>query len=92
MIAVYPIILTCKHDDKDTYLIEIPDLNGLTEGYGLADAIHMAKDYISNYCYDKEISELPASTPVKDIDVSKGIFFEEGDSEIALVNVNLLCK
>ncbi|MBQ1459135.1 MAG: type II toxin-antitoxin system HicB family antitoxin [Butyrivibrio sp.] len=89
MIAVYPVILTCTHDDKDTYLIEIPDLNGMTEGHGLADAIHMARDYIGCYCYDIENADIPASSSINDIDVSKGMFYEDGVSDITLVDVDI---
>lgn len=89
MIAVYPVILTCTHDDKDTYLIEIPDLNGMTEGYGLADAIHMARDYIGCYCYDKKNTDIPAPSSINEIDISKGVFFKDGDSDITLVDVDI---
>lgn len=89
MIAVYPVILTRTHDDNDTYLIEIPDLNGMTEGHGLANAIHMARDFIGCYCYDKENADIPASSSLNEIDVSKGVFFEDGDSDITLVDVDI---
>ena len=34
MTMVYPVIITQTNDEKNTCLVEIPDLNGMTEGYG----------------------------------------------------------
>ncbi len=46
MKQVYPVIFTPLNDEKDTVLIEVPDLDILTEGYGMADAVEMARDAI----------------------------------------------
>ena len=46
MKQVYPVIFTSLNDEKDTVLIEVPDLDILTEGYGMADAVEMARDAI----------------------------------------------
>ena len=89
MVVVYPVIFTQTHDDKDTYLIEIPDLKGMTQGYGIVDAIKMARDYIGCFCYEKAEADIPKASAVKDIDISKGEFFEEGDSEISFVDVDI---
>lgn len=89
MVIVYPVIFTKTNDEKDTYLIEIPDLKGMTEGYGLADAIKMARDYIGCYCYDKADVDMPIASALSDIDISKGEFFEDGESEMSLVDVNI---
>ena len=61
----------------------------MTEGHGLADAIHMARDYIGCYCYDIENADIPASSSINDIDVSKGMFYEDGVSDITLVDVDI---
>lgn len=37
MRQVYPVIFTPLNDKKDTVLIEVPDWEILTEGYGMAD-------------------------------------------------------
>ena len=42
----YPVIFTRTEDEKDTILIEVPDLEIMTEGFGVADAIEMARDAI----------------------------------------------
>lgn len=42
MKQVYPVIFTQLKDKKDTVLINVPDMDILTEGFGLSDAIEMA--------------------------------------------------
>lgn len=89
MTAIYPVIFTATHDDKDTYLIEIPDLRGLTEGYGIQDAYRMARDYIG--CKGLEIPdpEMPKASSIADIDASNGEFADAGDSFVSLVDIDL---
>ena len=87
MTVVYPAIFTQTGDKKDTYLVSIPDLDGATEGHGLADAIGMAKDYIGNALYDK--AKLPAASTIKDIDVQNSEFAQAGTSFVSLIDVDL---
>ena len=89
MIIQYPVIFTKINDEKDTYLIEIPDLKGITEGYGLADAMKMAKDYIKCHCFDKAYKDLPKQSSIEEIDISKGVFSKDGNSDISIVDVNI---
>ena len=53
MKKVYPVIFTQLNDEKNTVLIEVPDLEILTEGFGMADAMDMARDAIGlkGICY-----------------------------------------
>ena len=44
MVVIYPVIFTETNDEKNTVLCSIPDLNGMTEGFGIADSIKMAKE------------------------------------------------
>lgn len=89
MTVVYPVIFTRTGDEKDTYLVEIPDIKGMTEGYGMSDAIEMARDYIGCTLYDKEDASFPqASDPVK-VDVSKGEFADAGESFVSLVDLDI---
>lgn len=46
MKKIYSVIFTKTMDKKDTILIEVPDLNILTEGFGTSNAIDMARDAI----------------------------------------------
>ena len=61
----------------------------MTEGYGIADAIQMAKDYIGNMTYDKQDSELPAATPIESVDISTSDFAKSGKSFVSLVDVDI---
>ena len=46
MKQVYPVIFTQLKDKKETGLINVRDMGILTEGFGLSDAIEMARDAI----------------------------------------------
>ena len=50
MKQVYPVIFTQLNDKKDTVLINVPDMNILTEGFGLPDAIEMARRFYCRPC------------------------------------------
>ncbi len=88
MFIVYPVIFTATNDEKNTYLVEIPDINGMTEGYGLEDAIRMAKDYIGGYYLDT--NEILPASDISEIDVSKGKFADVGKTFASLVDIDLL--
>ncbi len=85
MKVAYPVIFTKTNDYKDTYLAYIPDFDGATEGHGLADAIHMAKDYIECMLYDKAENEYPKPSNINDINPNDGIF--EGKSKVLMVDI-----
>ncbi len=90
MKKVYPVIFTQLEDKKNTILIEVPDLNICTEGYGLADAIEMARDSIGLHgitCEDMG-KEIPEPTAVNQIDIKKGLFFKEGESILSMVDID----
>ena len=89
MKVVYPVLFTKTGDKKDTYLIEIPDIHGLTEGYGLADAIHMARDYIGLHLCDMSDDEITQASKVEDINPQKGEFSGEGETVVSLVDLDL---
>ena len=89
MKTVYPVIFTPTYDKKDTYLVDIPDLNGVTEGYGLADAIHMARDYIGGILYELDESQYPSPSSVDSIDISKGRFADVSTGIISVVDVDM---
>ena len=85
--VVYPVVFTQTKDEKDTYLVYIPDLDGATEGYGLTDAITMAKDYIGNALIDK--ADFPKASEIDAVDVSKSEFASAGKSFVSLVDVDM---
>ena len=90
MRQVYPVIFTALNDEKDTVLIEVPDLEILTEGFGIADAVGMARDAIGlkGISYEDKGKELPEPSSINDIDVSKGTFAEDGTGCVSLVDID----
>ena len=45
-VYIYPIYITVDLAEEYPYFVEIPDVNGYTQGKDLAEAITMARDYI----------------------------------------------
>lgn len=90
MKKVYPVLFTKTNDDKDTILIEVPDLGAMTEGYGMADAIEMARDVIGMAGITKEDNgeELPEATEFDKVDAAKGTFAADGETYASLVDVD----
>lgn len=88
MKAVYPVILT--ENGKDGYLIEVPDMEILTEGKDLGDAIFMARDVIGlkGITDEDEKKEIPKSSRPEDIKIEEGTFAEEGRSVLTLVDID----
>jgi len=89
MNIIYPVIFTETKDKKNTVLIFIPDLSGMTEGYGIDDAIAMSRDYIGNALFSTKDSEIPSASDINAIDIKESPFFESGKSFISLVDVDL---
>lgn len=73
--VIYPVIFTETNDKNNTILIYIPDINGMTEGTGIADAIAMAKDYIGNTLFNKRDSEIPKASEINEIKLNSSPFF-----------------
>lgn len=90
VMVVYPVIFTKTGDAKDTYLVYIPDFDGMTEGYGISDAIEMARDYIGCTLYDKDPEAFPKASALTEIDVSKGRFADEGESFASLIDLDMV--
>ena len=90
MQSVYPVIFTRTNDEKDTVLIEVPDLGILTEGYGMANAIYMARDAIGLHGITKEDMgiSIKEASDIKDIDLSRSEFAGSGESCISLVDID----
>ncbi len=89
MVVVYPVIFTKTNDKKDTILVEIPDLKGFTEGYGLSNAMRMARDYIGGFCLNKPDFEYPEPSQLSDIDVECCTFSGTGQSFASLIDVDI---
>lgn len=90
MKRVYPVIFTPVNDDKDTVLIEVPDLDILTEGYGMADAVNMARDAIGlkGIYFEDEKRDIPEPSRMQDINIQEGTFAEDGEGCVSLVDID----
>ena len=87
---VYPVIFTPLNDEKNTVLVEVPDMNILTEGYGMPDAIYMARDAIGlkGINIEDEGRDIPVPSELSAIDASAGTFAEDGKGYVSLVDID----
>ena len=87
---VYPTILT--QTDDGTVLIEVPDMEILTQGKDYADAIMMARDAIGLKGISMEDAgeKLPEPSDLSSVHPDKGTFADEGKGIVTLVDVDFL--
>lgn len=87
MKTVYPVFFT---KTKDVILVEVPDLQILTEGTDMNQAIDMARDAIEVKCVSMEDAkeEIPVPSEISDLDVTKGTFALEGETIVSLVDID----
>lgn len=90
MKSVYPVIFTQTDDDKNTVLIEVPDLDIFTEGYGMADAIEMARDAIglAGITLEDMGKEIPLPMDRRDVNLPETEFAKEGRQFLSLVDID----
>lgn len=89
MTVIYPVVFTETKDKMNTVLVYIPDIDRTTEGYGISDAIAMAKDCIGNILFDVPNSEIPIASEIDSVTASASPFCDDGKSFVSLVDVNL---
>ena len=84
---VYPVFFT-KTDD--IILVEVPDLEILTEGNNMSDAIEMARDAIELKCVSLEDANatIPQPSSVQQLDINRGTFANDGQTVISLVDID----
>lgn len=87
MKAVYPVIFT---EVENAILVEVPDLEILTEGKDIHDAIEMARDAIgvTGISMQDHGETIPEPTNFRKVDVSKGTFAADGESQLSLVDID----
>lgn len=84
---IYPVFFT----STDTIiLVEVPDLEILTEGKDMVDAVEMARDAIELKCVSMEDDniEVPLPSNINDLDIKDGTFAEEGTTVISYVDID----
>ena len=84
---VYPAFFTIT---DTVILVEVPDLEILTEGKDLQYAIEMARDAIELICVSLEDDkkEIPLPSEISSLDVNNGTFAEDGTTVISLVDID----
>lgn len=72
------------NDKKDTVLVEVPDFKIFTEGYGMLNAIEMARDAIelAGITIEDMGREIPLPINMQDIDTKHTEFKTSGQSII----------
>jgi predicted RNase H-like HicB family nuclease len=86
---VYPTIFTPA---DGVVLVEVPDLEILTEGKDYAEAVSMARDAIGLKGISLEDAKLPIPEPsdIAKVDASKGTFADEGEGYVSLVDIDFM--
>lgn len=83
MKKTFPVLLTETTDG--TILVEVPDLEILTQGKDLPDAMKMARDTIELMCASME--DMGETIPQgRDISEFQGTFSKEGKTFVSLVD------
>ncbi len=84
---VYPVFFTKA---EEVILIEVPDLEILTEGKDMTDAIKMARDAIELKCVSLEDEgiTIPEPSAITDLNIKNGTFFDDGETIISFVDID----
>lgn len=84
---VYPVIFT---QTKDAVLIDVPDLEILTEGQNMINAVEMVRDAIGlkGITIEDNGEQIPEPTELSKINLENGTFTKEGKSFLSLVDID----
>ena len=84
---VYPVFFT---KTNDCILVEVPDLEILTEGKDMNDAIDMVRDAIELKCVSMEDAKekIPNPSDLSLLNVASGTFADEGETVVSFVDVD----
>ncbi len=85
MKTVYPVLFT---KTESNILVEVPELEILTEGTDMNNAIDMARDAIELKCVSMEDNEKEIPKPSDMLDVNSGTFSEEGKTVVSFVDID----
>ena len=87
MKAVYPVFFT-KTDN--IILVEVPDLDILTEGKDMNDAFDMARDAMELKCVTLEDAkqEIPGPSKMRDLKIEACTFAGEGETVVSLIDMD----
>lgn len=87
MKAIYPVIFT---QTTTNVLVEVPDLEILTEGKDIQDAVEMARDAIgvTGISMQDHNEEIPEASRMDQVNASLGTFAGDGQSYVSLVDID----
>lgn len=87
MKAIYPVIFT---QTQTNVLVEVPDLEILTEGKDIQDAVEMARDAIgvTGISMQDHKEEIPEASRMDQVNASLGTFAGDGQSYVSLVDID----
>lgn len=88
MKKIYPVIFTQTETDV---LVEVPDLEILTQGTDMENAFEMARDAISVTIVSMEDNgeKIPKESELENIKAEKGTFFGKGKSFVSFVDADI---
>lgn len=88
MKKMYPVIFT---QTKECVLVEVPDLEILTEGTNIESAIEMARDAISVTIVSMEDNGefIPIPSKMTDINIANSTFGNSGETFLSLVDTDV---
>ena len=86
MILMYNVLFT---KTKNCILIEVPDLDILSEGKNMQDAILMARDAIGATILTLEDNGKKPPKMTKEINVKKGTFSNKGKTIVSIVDIDM---
>ncbi len=69
-------------------MVEVPDLDILTEGKDIKNAIEMAQDAMELMCITLEDHQEKIPSPSDTLDVQKGTFSKDGETILSYVDIN----
>lgn len=90
MQIAYPVFFT---QTENCVLIEVPDLEILTEGKDMEDAIFMARDAVKLLLgvMKEDGKEIPVPSNISELNVNNGTFSKEGKTTVVLLNIDSSC-
>lgn len=87
MKTVYPVIFT---ETEDVILVNVPDMDILTEGKDIADAMDMARDAIgaTGISMEDHDETIPVPSKLSEIDIENSTFSSEGNTFVSMVDID----
>lgn len=86
MVLIYNVLFTKV---KAAVLVEVPDLEILTEGKDMKEAIYMARDAIGATILSMKDNGIKIPKPSDKINIKKGTFTKKGPTIVSIVDIDI---